>query len=66
MLGSVKGEFGKFAAVLESTQKRLAQANEELDKLVGVRTRQIQRALRQAELADAPSLTADLSEEEIE
>ena len=66
VLGSVKGEFGKFAAVLESTQKRLAQANEELDKLVGVRTRQIQRALRQAELADAPSLTADLSEEEIE
>lgn len=66
VLGSVKGEFGKFAAVLESTQKRLAQANEELDKLVGVRTRQIQRALRQAGLADAPSLTADLPEEEIE
>ena len=60
MLGSVKGEFGKFAAVLESTQKRLNQANEELDKLVGVRTRQIQRTLRQVELEETPDFLESL------
>lgn len=45
VLGSVKGEFDKFSTVLENTQQRLEQANNELDKLVGVRTRQIQRKL---------------------
>lgn len=46
VLGAVKTEFDSFAAVLESTQRRLDQANKELDKLVGVRTRQIQRKLK--------------------
>ena len=45
VLGAVKTEFDKFGGVLEATQKRLEQANKELDKLVGVRTRQIQRKL---------------------
>ncbi len=45
VLGAVKTEFDKFGEVLEATQKRLDQANSELDKLVGVRTRQIQRKL---------------------
>ena len=49
VLGAVKSEFGKFATVLEATQRRLNQAGEELDKLVGVRTRQIQRTLRNVE-----------------
>ncbi len=47
ILGAVKGEFDKFGSVLQMTQQRLEQANQELDKLVGVRTRQIQRKLRQ-------------------
>lgn len=46
VLGAVKTEFDKFADVLVATQQRLEQANSELDKLVGVRTRQIQRKLR--------------------
>ena len=46
VLGSVKQEFDSFAKVLENTQKRLDQANRELDTLVGVRTRQIQRKLK--------------------
>lgn len=46
VLGGVKTEFDKFGDALEATQKRLEQANKELDKLVGVRTRQIQRKLR--------------------
>ena len=45
VLGAVKTEFNKFADVLSSTQQRLEQANKELDSLVGVRTRQIQRKL---------------------
>lgn len=45
VLGEVKTEFDKFADVLSMTQQRLEQANKELDKLVGVRTRQIQKKL---------------------
>lgn len=46
VLGGVKQEFDKFNDVLVQTQLRLDQANKELDKLVGVRTRQIQRKLK--------------------
>ncbi len=46
VLGGVKEEFDKFNDVLVATQQRLDQANKELDKLVGVRTRQIQRKLK--------------------
>ncbi len=46
VLGAVKTEFEKFGSVLELTQSRLDQANRELEKLVGTRTRQIQRALK--------------------
>lgn len=49
ILGDVKREFDTFADVLEKTQQRINQANSELDKLVGVRTRQIQRKLSQVE-----------------
>lgn len=47
--GGVKTEFDKFNDVLVMTQQRLDQANKELDKLVGVRTRQIQRQLKDVE-----------------
>ncbi len=46
VLGSVKTEFDKFAEVLDATQKELDQANKNLDKLVGTRTRMIQRTLK--------------------
>ena len=46
LLASVRAEFDTFADVLQSTQHRLNQANADLDRLVGVRTRQIQRKLR--------------------
>lgn len=45
VLGAVKTEFEKFGGVIQAAQQRLEQANTELDKLVGVRTRQIQRKL---------------------
>ena len=53
VLGSVKQEFDSFAKVLENTQKRLDQANRELDTLVGVRTRQIQRKLKDVQTPTA-------------
>jgi len=46
ILGAVKTEFDKFGDVLAMTQQRINQANVELDKLIGVRTRSIQRKLR--------------------
>lgn len=49
ILGAVKTEFEKFSSVLESAQSRIEQANMELDKLIGVRTRQIQRKLKDIE-----------------
>lgn len=49
VLSAVKSEFDKFGAVLDATQNRLDQANKELDKLVGVRTRAIQRKLKDVE-----------------
>ena len=45
VLGQVKGEFDKFADVLASAQQRINQANAELDKLIGVRTRSIRKTL---------------------
>lgn len=45
-LSKVRDEFGKFGGVLEKTQLKMTQAQKELDELVGVRTRQIQRALK--------------------
>ena len=46
VLGAVKMEFDKFSDVLVKALDRLNQASGELDKLVGVRTRQIQRKLK--------------------
>lgn len=53
ILGAVKTEFEKFSSVLESAQSRIEQANIELDKLIGVRTRQIQRKLKDVEAIDS-------------
>ncbi len=49
VLGSVKTEFDKFSDILCSAQKRINQANDDLDKLIGVRTRAIQRCLKDIE-----------------
>lgn len=49
ILGAIKTEFGKFGDLIEKTQKKLNEANSELDKLVGVRTRAIQRKLKDVE-----------------
>lgn len=46
ILGAVKTEFTKFETVLNSAQNKLNQASSEIDKLVGTRTRQINRKLK--------------------
>ena len=45
-LGAVKSEFETFGEALAQAQKRIELAGADLEKLVGVRTRQIQRKLR--------------------
>ena len=64
VLSQVKAEFDTFAKVLASTQNRLKQANDELDKLVGVRTRQIQRKLSRVQTT--ASLTDSIDDDIVE
>ena len=47
MLGAVKTEFEKFNDVLLKTQEKLTRAHDDLDKLIGVRTRGIRRSLKE-------------------
>lgn len=47
VLSAVKTEFDNFEKVLEKTKSRLESANKELDTLVGVRTRAINRKLKE-------------------
>ena len=49
ILARIKKEFKTFDDVLASTKKALDKANADLDKLVGVRTKQILRALNKVE-----------------
>lgn len=49
VLGGVKTEFAKFEDVLKATQKKLNSASSDLDKLVGTRTKQINKRLESVE-----------------
>ena len=50
ILKAVKTEFGEFGKVLNKAQEKILSANDEIDKLVGVRTRQINRKLKDVEI----------------
>ena len=52
VLGAVKTEFAKFNDGLLKLQERLRQSDQELDKLIGTRTRAINRKLRQVQSLD--------------
>ncbi len=52
VLGAVKTEFQKFGTVLASSRKRLQQVDDELEQLIGTRTRAIARNLRAVEQLD--------------
>ena len=49
ILGAVKSEFLTFQKALEDTQKHIKKAEDDLEKLVGVRTRQINKKLSSVE-----------------
>tara|TARA_B100001059_G_scaffold65578_1_gene61940 strand:+ start:706 stop:2040 length:1335 start_codon:yes stop_codon:yes gene_type:complete len=49
ILGAVKTEFGKFGGVLDKAQKKINEANRELDNLVGTRTRIMMSKLKKVE-----------------
>lgn len=56
VLGEVKSEFETFGRSLEQTQARLHQASDDLENLVGVRTRQIRRRLDAVSTLPDPGL----------
>lgn len=49
ILGAVKTEFNKFGDVLEKAQKKINEANKEIDTLVGTRTRMMMSKLKKVE-----------------
>lgn len=53
VLGAVKTEFESFGTILEKSQDKLRQVNDELDKLIGTRTRAINRKLKDVEKLDS-------------
>ena len=55
LLGAVKTEFDKFGQGLSKMQQRLRQTDEELDNLIGVRSRAISRKLRSVQSLDDAS-----------
>ena len=63
ILGAVKSEFAKFASALELTQERLEKAQSDLEILVGVRTRQMQRKLDKVSAIDAQKAKQLIEEE---
>lgn len=58
ILEKAKTEFGKFAGVLDNVKQKLDQASKQIEQ-TGVRTRAIERSLREVEsLPEAPALDA--------
>ena len=69
ILGAVKTEFVKFGDVLDKAQKKINEANKELDNLVGTRTRLMLSKLKKVEelpISDADNLLEDNLDSELE
>ncbi len=56
VLATVKTEFVKFSGVLEKAQAKINQANDEMDKLVGARTKKIMVQLNKVSGVEEPLL----------
>lgn len=66
VLGNVKTEFEKFGGLIEKAQGNIQNGLKQLDEVVGVRTRAIQRQLRDVEvLNDAPNVLNALENPEL-
>lgn len=55
-LSAVRTEFERFEETLKKAQERIVKANSELDQLIGVRTRQIRRSLRNVSTLSAEEM----------
>lgn len=64
VLGAVKTEFEKFGGLLEKAQKNIQTANNQIEEVMGKRTRAIQRRLKDVEAL--PSSEAELLIPEVE
>jgi len=53
VLGAVKTEFSKFSGLMQKAQKNIQTGLNQLDGVVGTRTRAIQRTLKGVEALDA-------------
>ncbi len=62
VLGAVKTEFSKFGGVLEKAQKKINEANKELDALVGTRTKMMLSKLKKVEELPGPEADSLLEE----
>lgn len=60
ILGAVKKEFSTFQSVLDKAQKNIQTASENIDKLIGTRTRAINRKLSAVEILDDPTKSQKL------
>ena len=56
LLGIVKSEFSKFGDVLEKAQKKIKEAGDNIDALVGTRTKKIQKALEDVQIDNTKSI----------
>lgn len=63
VLGAVKTEFATFEKVLAKAKERIDQTGDELEKLIGVRTRKINSKLRKVEELPAADTQRVLTEE---
>jgi len=54
VLADVKKEFNTFGGVLEKAQKKINEANQEIETLVGTRTRMMQSKLKNVEQLEVP------------
>ena len=62
LLGTVKGDFGSFAALLQKTQEKLQQATDSIDTAF-VKTRTIEKRLRRVETLDGDDARRWLTED---
>ena len=60
VLASVKKEFNTFGGVLEKAQRKINEANNEIETLVGTRTRMMQSKLKNVEQLEVPEETSKL------
>lgn len=63
VLGAVKTEFDNFGKVLAASRKHLQQVDDDLEKLIGARTRAISKRLRSVEQIDSYSASVILNTE---